>query len=378
MKKLAIVRGKFLNAFDMQSYEPLVQKYSLTAYGSLFPFHDTFFFPTVKLPSPMDIPSFPYKMQILNRVFIDAHHLFGLEKKLKGTDIVDTAETYFYFSKQVIAAKQRGLIRKVVVRVYENIPFNNEGIWGRKQIKAYIRSYTNHFIAISQKSKLALHIEGVPLNKITVIGHGIDTTRFKPGPEYWRRVRNSRSDPLAILFVGRLEKEKGIFETMEAFRMVCQKKGNPKLFLTYVGKGNEEMNLKRKIREYGLQSVITCSSATYTDMPKVYATADMIVAPSKKIKTWEEQYNIALLEAQSMGLPIVTTKSGGIPENVGSCALFCEEANSQSLAEQMQQFIDNSHMRVYYARKARERALKTHDIRFIAAKLDRVYTSLDI
>jgi len=96
--KIAIVRGKFLNKYEMQFYEPLVKQFDLTGFGSLTSYHDSFAFPVVKLPSPMDIPDFPYKMPLLNRMFIDVHYLYGLEEKLKGFDIVHTAETYFHYT----------------------------------------------------------------------------------------------------------------------------------------------------------------------------------------------------------------------------------------------------------------------------------------
>ncbi|HSW97405.1 MAG TPA: hypothetical protein VLF89_06280, partial [Candidatus Saccharimonadales bacterium] len=67
--KIAIVRGKFLNQYEMQSYEPLTASFDLTAFGSLTAFHTHFAFPTVKLFSPLDVPDFPYKTQLLNRLF---------------------------------------------------------------------------------------------------------------------------------------------------------------------------------------------------------------------------------------------------------------------------------------------------------------------
>jgi len=92
--KVALVRGKFLNAYEMQLFDGLKNKYDLTAFGSLTPYHETFGFPVIKLPSPMDTPDFPKKMSVLNRIFVDAHYLYGLEENLKGFDIVHSAETY--------------------------------------------------------------------------------------------------------------------------------------------------------------------------------------------------------------------------------------------------------------------------------------------
>ena len=133
--KIAIVRGKFLNRYEMQFYEPLTKWFDMTAFGSQTSNHDRFSFPVIKLPSPMDIPDFscgagsrfarPFLLSILNRVCIDAHYLVGLENRLKGFDIVHTAETYFHYTQQCLNAKRKGYVKKVIATVLGNIPFNN-------------------------------------------------------------------------------------------------------------------------------------------------------------------------------------------------------------------------------------------------------------
>jgi hypothetical protein len=124
--RIAIVRGKFLNAYEMQFYNPLAKTYELTGFGSLTSYHDSFSFPVKKLMSPMDIPDFPYRLPILNRLFSDAHYLYGLEHDLRGFDLVHTAETYFHYTQQCLNAKKMGYVKKVIATVLENIPFNND------------------------------------------------------------------------------------------------------------------------------------------------------------------------------------------------------------------------------------------------------------
>lgn len=141
--KIAIVRGAHLNKFEMQYYLPLLSRHKIIGFCSLKSIHDRFPFPVVKLPSPKDITSFlmkfniPQKLSlaILNRIFIDAEHLFGLEKRLAGFDIAHSAETYHFYTQQCLNAKRRGLVKKVVCSVFENIPFANEGIWDRRKLK---------------------------------------------------------------------------------------------------------------------------------------------------------------------------------------------------------------------------------------------------
>ena len=134
------------------------------------------YLPSSSFP-PMDLSEFPYKMPVLNRLFIDAHYLWGLEEKLRGFDIVHTAETYFHYTQQCLNAKGKA---KVIATVLENIPFNNEGIWGRKAFKARARRELDHIVALTHKTKEALIAEGADTRKMSVIPHFIDTKRFLP------------------------------------------------------------------------------------------------------------------------------------------------------------------------------------------------------
>jgi glycosyltransferase involved in cell wall biosynthesis len=349
--KIAIIRGKFLNRYEMQFFEPLIEDFDITAFGSLTPYHDRFVFPVVKLPSPMDIPDFPYKMPVLNRLCIDAHYLWGLEEKLKGFDLVHSAETYFHYTQQALTAKRKGYVKKVIATVLENIPFNNEGIWGRKAFKERARNELDHIIALTNKTKEALLAEGADVKKITVISHYVDTKRFHP-------VQKRDSKNLTVLFVGRLEEEKGVLDVVQVARLF------PDVRFLFVGDGS----LKNRVLEHRMVS--------YDEMPAVYREADIFVAPSKPRVTWEEQYNTALLEAQASGLPIVTTSSGGIPENVGDAAMIVPPGDVRAIAESLKRFILNASLRRQYGIKARARAERVHDITIGSRKLKDLYLSL--
>ncbi len=354
--KIAVVRGKFLNRYEMQFFEPLAEKFSVTAFGSLTAYHDRFAFPVVKLPSPVDVPDFPYKMSLLNRLFTDAHYLLGLEDKLRGFDLVHTAETYFHYTQQCLDAKQKGYVKKVIATELETIPFNNEGIRGRSAFKARARRELDHIIALTEKARGALIAEGADPEKISVISHFVDTKRFTP--------ERARHKKLTLLFVGRFEYEKGIFDFIEAARRL--RKTYP-ITVRMVGTGSQESKIP---------GWIEVSRVSYDAMPDVYRGADIFVAPSKPTPTYEEQYCTALLEAQAAGLPIVTTKTGGIPENVGNAGVIVAPGDVRAIEAAVSDFILHPKKRDAYGKHARSRALDVHDIRIGAAKLAAVYTRL--
>jgi alpha-maltose-1-phosphate synthase len=374
-KKIAIIRGKFLNKYEMQFYEPLIGDYDITAFGSLYPFHDRFAFPVVKLPSPMDLPDFPYKMPLINRLFTDAHYLYGLEEKLKGFDLVHSAELYYRYTQQALNAKAKGYVPRVIATVLENIPFNNEGIPGRKAYKYRARHDLDHLIALTQKTKAAMLAEGADEGKITVISHFVDTSRFYPEKIQQSKIADSELKNLTILYAGRLEMNKGVLDILRAAEvlLVDPELRTYHLKFRFVGEGTARPAMDGLIQTSGIGERIEFATSDYDAMPSEYHKAHIFIAPSIPTPTWDEQYNTALLEAQASGMPIVTTRTGGIPENVGEAALLTEPGNVTQLVTALKQFILDAKFRHHFARKARSRAVSVHDRKIGASKISALY-----
>ena len=122
-------------------------------------------------------------------------------------------------------AKRRGLVHRIVSTVWEIIPFNNEGIKGRKEYKKLAYENIDRFIAVTQKAKDCLIKEGVRPEKISVINMGIDLKKFKPNP-----VKNEKRD-INILCVARLVPEKGIEDLLLAFLDIKGKESKSKTYL---------------------------------------------------------------------------------------------------------------------------------------------------
>ena len=380
-QNIAIVRGKFLNKYEMQFYEPLVKEFSLTAFGSLTPYHDRFAFPVVKLPSPMDISCGAgslFARPILNRLFIDAHYLFGLEEKLHGFDLVHTAETYYHYTQQCLNAKRKGYVKKVIATVLENIPFNNEGIWGRKNYKRRSREELDHIIALTHKTKETLLAEGTDPKKISVISHFVDTKRFKPSAAARSRRYSPARRDFTVLFSGRLEEYKGVFDVLQAAHSLAHDKELAEYALTFVfvGAGSQKDRMIDEEKRLGLSNSVIHRHVSYEDMPQEYDEADIFIAPSKPTPTYDEQYCTALLEAQASGLPIVTTKTGGIPENIGEAGELVPPGDVQGMAKALKAYILNPKIRQAFGEKARKRAVTVHDISIGASKLSALYKEL--
>ena len=111
-----------------------------------------------------------------------------------------------------------------------------------------------------------------------------------------------------ILFISRIEKEKGIFEALESFQLFNLKYPNSKLIIA--GDGSQKFSIEQLIREKRLQSKITMKGIiTGKEKSSCLLDADVLLFP-----TYGEGMPMNVIEAMSFGLPIITRPVGGIKD----------------------------------------------------------------
>jgi glycosyltransferase involved in cell wall biosynthesis len=130
-----------------------------------------------------------------------------------------------------------------------------------------------------------------------------------------------------LLYLGRLEKTKGIFELIEGFRKLS--KIYP-LKLTIAGDGTAEHELKKVVSDYGLTNVQFVGFIEGINKIQVYSDADIFILPS-----YSEGMPNAVIEAMAFGLPVLTTPVGGLVDffQDGINGYFIQKKNSDSIVE---------------------------------------------
>jgi alpha-maltose-1-phosphate synthase len=354
--KISIVRGAFANPAELQNFYPLKSKYDLQLITSLHPINDQIDLPTIRTFSSTDLPNFPFKYPILNRLLIDIHHLKNLPKLIQGSEVVHVAETYYGYTHQAIEAKKKGLVKHIVSTAWEIIPHNNESIRGRVNFKHEVYQHVDMFICPTDMAKRALLSEGVAPSKIVTIPIGVDTTRFS--------THQTSKEVTNILFIGRLVPEKGVKDLVEAYKSL--KNRYPKLTLTLIGKG------PLSIQSPG----ITVKQVDYSKIHEEYQKADIFCLPSKSAPYWQEQYGMVLVEALSSGLPIVTSKSGAIEEVCENSALFIDEGNVVQLTKHLENLINGPSLRHTLSESSRKLALRRYTIEKTSARIAAIYEQL--
>lgn len=385
MDKVGIVRGPSLNPYEGQFFEKL-GKFGFQPVGIAT--FDSHYIPSeIRFPvrtghnySTLTNGKFRYMLHVLARVSkYDFRALnycfFDLKELTADLNVLHSADTWYPYTYQAIKTKI-----PTVVTEWENIPFNYERLPFSK-IKRYCNANAAHFVAITEKTKQILLMEGVSTDRISVIPAGVDCGRFKPAPKDLTLLSKYGipNDTLNILFVGRLIPEKGVFTLLEAFALLL--KNYPYLRLLFVGSGHPKIKAQiiHRINELKIGSKTKfLGGIPYSSMPQIHNLADAFCLPSIETKDWAEQFGYSMVEAMACGKPVVSTLSGSIPEIVKNkvAGLLVNQKDSEALRMALETFLADEKTRARFGRAAREWVLQKFEANKVAKQLADVYRTI--
>ena len=160
-----------------------------------------------------------------------------------------------------------------------------------------------------------------------IIPNGVDTDHFRPDVEPLEEYLDGK---LNIMFIGRLEKRKGLDYLLEAYRQV--KRIIPESRLIVVGPGIRlRKKYEKRVAKDGIEDVTFIGFATYNDLPRYYKTADIVCCPA----TGWESFGIVLIEAMAVGTSVVASDISGYASVMTNDAegLLVPPKNAPRLAE---------------------------------------------
>lgn len=232
-------------------------------------------------------------------------------------------------------------------RVYHQMMFNGS-------IKT-----ADYGLVVSEEGRLyAERICGTP-GRFEFLPNGVEEAFFTPR-EY------NASGSLRLLYVGTWLDRKGVFYLAEAFRILAESATETRLTVAGCLVAEEEVKsfFAAEIRD----RVNVARFVARADMPAMYASHDIFVLPSLV-----EGMPLSLLEAMALGMPVVTTSTGGMLDMIadGVDGLLVAPADSEALAAAVVRVVKSAELRSRIGRAAREK-VRNQTWSDVAGKLEKV------
>ncbi|MEY3654224.1 MAG: hypothetical protein RL739_2394 [Pseudomonadota bacterium] len=227
-----------------------------------------------------------------------------------------------------------------------------------KGIDRLIAMCASRVFADSASQCRFLEAEGVVrYGGVNVLGQGsmagVDLARFRPDPAARAALRTKTGVADAVpvfIFVGRLVRDKGIFDLVEAFATLNARHGQWELWMV----GPDEESLQANLQNEGQRLGARIRWFGPTPVPERYmAAADVFVLPS-----YREGFGSVVIEAAACGIPTIAYRIDGlvdaIVENHTGC--FVDVGNVKELSQTMERLGSNPEVLGKLGKAARQRA----------------------
>lgn len=195
-------------------------------------------------------------------------------------------------------------------------------------------------------------------SKCKTVLNGIDIIHFFQALAISRKFLKISNNDFVIIYSGRLNEEKGILQLVQAIKQL-RNLSNIKLLIigaSFYGKDKKNTLFVQQLEKESdsiKDKVVFTGFINYHQVPSYLKMADIAVVPSM----WEEPFGLTVVEAMAAGLPLITTRSGGIPEICEGVATIVERENIvDNLAAAIQDLYDHPEKRKQMAAAGIERS----------------------
>ncbi|HEY8842133.1 MAG TPA: glycosyltransferase [Candidatus Dormibacteraeota bacterium] len=260
---------------------------------------------------------------------------------------------------RIIIGARRGLV------THQEYPYRRWRVFARTAN----RLIDFHLCNSEAVRQLAVSQEGIPVEKTGVIHNGLDfDVQSAPvglDPEW----EVGPGDGCAAM-VANFHAYKGHLDVLAAVRLVVGR--YPRFKLILFGDGAERTAIERYLQEHHLASNVVLAGARL-DAANLLSAFDFSV-----LNSTQESFPNALMESMARGVPVISTRVGGVPELVrdGVDGILVESGNPEQLATAMLELLDDAEKRGAMGEMGRARIQSDFSVRSMITRTEAVYLDL--
>ncbi|NVN93959.1 MAG: glycosyltransferase family 4 protein [Bacteroidetes bacterium] len=214
--------------------------------------------------------------------------------------------------------------------------------------------------------------------QIEVLYNGVNLEHFNPTLYNNEERLKFSINPNIILIgmIGRITPLKGHYEFINAAITIKKILNNNVKFILVGGAGFTEQDFYFQIKNYAIKKLgennIILTGFT-NDIPRFLSIIDILIFPS-----YEESFGNVVIEAMAMGVPVVASDSGALPEIIqhDTTGILVKPKDSQSIAESIIEYLFKKNKTEMICKNAFEYVKENHDLNLHIEKLQKSYLSL--
>ncbi len=239
------------------------------------------------------------------------------------------------------------------------IHLHNDQLNNQTKFNFEIYHIASRIITVSEYITSRVRTINANDKKCITVHNGINTQAFSPNVSPIQLNYINKND-FIIVFSGRINREKGIMELVSAMNLIGKKYPIKLMVLgsSFYGNATQETSFIRKLKEMASpikERIIFTGFIPYPEIPRYLRISNIAIIPS----VWDDPFPTTVLEAQAMGLPIITTRRGGIPEEVtegNAIMIETDEHFVENLANAILYLYQNPEKRHAMAKASLERS----------------------
>lgn len=217
----------------------------------------------------------------------------------------------------------------------------------------------------------------IPKENCFVLHNGVDISKFCPLKD------KKRNKNIRLFYFSQWNEKKGIFVLLKAAELLVNKRNDWEIVLggsPFLWRSKKDLqegeNIEKKVKSIArnLKNVTIMGKIDHDKLPHILKNMDVAIIPS----VWDEPFGLNVIEAMAAGLPVIASRTGGIPEAIEDKknGILVERNNPEQLARAIENLLDNPSLIKEYGERGRARVEESFSWDIHIKKLINIYNHI--